>query len=174
MTLTEHLKSRHLDLNLHRPNVDEENHVATFYLWNLSNQMTGFLQYRPTGSKSVNNCSKTGKYFHYASKGCSSLSLFGVETLNLTPNVVFLTEGVFDAARLTEKGYSALALLCNDSNYDLTTFLRLLNRKVVAVCDNDKAGEKLAKFGHYYEVCEDKDLGDSSDAFVNSLLKKYV
>lgn len=172
--LVDHLKSRYLNFELHRPMLDEVNNVATFYLWNLSGQMTGFLQYRPDGTKSVNNDRDLGKYFHYTSKGCNSLSLFGVESLYLSPNVVFLTEGMFDAARLTEKGYSALALLCNDSNNDLKNFLKLLDRKVVAVCDNDKAGKKLAKFGHYSVVCEDKDLGDSSDEFVNNLLKTYA
>lgn len=171
--LVDHLKDRHLDFNLHRPVLDEENNVATFYLYNLSSQMTGFLQYRPNGSKDVNNDKVTGKYFHYVSKGCNSLSLFGVESLLLTPHVVFLTEGMFDAARLTEKGYSALALLCNDSNVNLHTFLRLLNRKVVSVCDNDKAGKKLSKFGHYSVVCNDHDLGDSSEDFVNNLLRVY-
>lgn len=171
--LVDHLKSRHLNFDVHQPMLDEANNVATFYLWTLSGQLSGFLQYRPDGSKAVNNDKDLGKYFHYKSKGCDSFSLFGVETLDLSPNVVFLTEGVFDAARLTEKGFSALALLCNDHSLDLKTWLNLLNRKVVAVCDNDKAGKKLAKFGHYSVVCEDKDLGDSSDEFVNSLLETY-
>jgi hypothetical protein len=171
--LKDHLKSRHLNFELHRPMLDEVNNVATFYLWNLSGQMTGFLQYRPDGTKDVNNDRDVGKYFHYTSKGCNSLSLFGVESLHLSPNVVFVVEGMFDATRLTEKGYSALALLCNDSNNNLRTFLKLLDRKVVAVCDNDKAGKKLAKFGNYSVVCEDHDLGDSSDEFVNELLRKY-
>jgi hypothetical protein len=36
-TVTEHLKDRHLNLELHRPMVDEENRVATFFLYNLTN-----------------------------------------------------------------------------------------------------------------------------------------
>jgi hypothetical protein len=171
--LVEHLKSRHLDFELHKPMLDEVNNVATFYLWTLSGQFSGYLQYRPDGSKDVNNDKNLGKYFHYKSKSCDSFSLFGVETLKLSPNVVFLTEGMFDAARLTEKGYSALAALSNDHSLDLKTWLNLLNRKVVAVCDNDKAGRRLAKFGHHSVVCEDKDLGESSDEFVNNLLKEY-
>ena len=49
----------------------------------------------------------------------------------------------------------------------------MLNRKVVAVCDNDVAGRKLAKFGHVAVFTEEKDLGESSDEFVTALLKKF-
>ena len=49
----------------------------------------------------------------------------------------------------------------------------MLNRKVVAVCDNDVAGRKFAKFGHVAVFTEEKDLGESSDEFVTALLKKF-
>jgi DNA primase len=92
----------------------------------------------------------------------------------LTPNVVFVCEGVFDAARLTAKGVSALAVLSNNTGKDLSNWLTMLNRKVVAVCDNDDAGRKLAKFGDVAVFCEDHDLGDSSDEFVNNLVARFV
>lgn len=45
----------------------------------------------------------------------------------------------------------------------------------VAVCDNDDAGRKLAKFGDYVEVVpEGKDLGESPDNYVQYLVNKYV
>jgi hypothetical protein len=49
----------------------------------------------------------------------------------------------------------------------------MLNRKVVAVCDNDTAGRKLAKFGDVSVFCEDHDLGDSTDEFVNTLVSQF-
>jgi DNA primase len=91
----------------------------------------------------------------------------------LTPHVVFLTEGIFDAARLTERGYSALAALTNNPTKDLRNWLSMLNRKVVAVCDNDAAGRRLAKFGDVAVFTEDKDLGEADDAFVTRLLETY-
>jgi len=36
--LREHLLNRHLDLELHRPMLDEDEGLATFYLYNLSGQ----------------------------------------------------------------------------------------------------------------------------------------
>lgn len=170
-TLTEHLKRRHLDLALHRPVLDEAERVATFYLWNLSGQMVGYQQYRPEGEKKPQNNPKEGKYFTHRTQ--PTVAVWGVESLHLTPNVVFLTEGVFDAARLTERGYSALAALSNNPSQDLRNWLTFLNRKVVAVCDNDVAGKRLAKFGDVAVFTEDHDLGDSSDEYVTRLLETY-
>ena len=170
-SVTDHLKDRYLNLELHRPVVDEVERVATFYLWNLSGQLVGYQQYRPEGEKKPQNNPKQGKYFTYRKQ--PTLAVWGVESLHLSPNVVFLTEGVFDACRLTERGYSALAVLSNNTGTDLKNWLSMLNRKVVAVCDNDDAGRKLAKFGDVAVFCEDHDLGDSSDEFVNTLVLRF-
>jgi len=101
------------------------------------------------------------------------VGVFGVESLHLTPHVVFVVEGVFDATRLTAKCYSALATLSNDPSKDVGNFLRCLGRKVVAVCDNDAAGKKLAKFGDLAVFTDSHDLGDSTNEFVEKLLSDY-
>ncbi len=171
-SVTQHLVDRHLNLDLHRPVVDEVERVATFFLYNLSGQLVGYQQYRPEGEKKPQNNPKQGKYFTYRHQ--PTLSVWGVESLHLTPDVVFLTEGVFDAARLTGRGYSALAALSNNPNQDLRNWLTCLNRKVVAVCDNDDAGRKLAKFGDVAVFTLDHDLGDSTDEYVTQLLETYA
>lgn len=168
--MKEHLKSRHLDLELHRPMVDELDRVATFYLWNLSGQLVGYQQYRPEGEKKPQNNPKEGKYFTYRSQ--PTVAVWGVESLHFG-GPVFLCEGVFDACRLTERGASALAVLSNNTGWDLKNWLGCLNIPVVAVCDNDEAGRKLAKFGHAAVFCEEKDLGDSSPEFVTTLLQRF-
>ena len=170
-TVEEHLRDRHLNLELHRPMVDEENRVATFFLYNLSGQLCGYQQYRPEGLKQRQNHAREGRYYTYRKQ--PTLALWGVESLHLSPNVVFVTEGVFDACRLTEKGYSAVAVLSNNTGWDLRNWLTMLNRKVVAVCDNDDAGRKLAKFGDCCVFTTDKDLGDSSDEYVVNMLQTY-
>jgi hypothetical protein len=169
--LKNHLKARHLDLELHRPVLDEVENVATFYLWNLSGQMVGYQQYRPDGEKKPQNNPKEGKYFTYRKQ--PTLGLWGVESLHLSDNVVFLCEGVFDACRMTKRGYSALAVLSNNTGHDLSNWLLCLNRKVVAVCDNDSAGKKLAKFGDCCVFTTEKDLGDSSEEYVTHLLETF-
>ena len=170
-TVLEHLKGRHVDLNLHRPWIDEVERVAVFYLYNLSGSIIGYQQYRPDADKMKDNHPKEGRYFTYRKQ--PTLAVWGVESLHLTPHVVFLTEGVFDAARLTERGYSALAVLTDDPTKDLRNWLSMLNRKVVAVCDNDKAGRRLAKFGDVAVFTEDKDLGEADDEYVTRLLETY-
>ena len=170
-TILEHLKDRHVDLNLHRPWIDEDERVAVFYLYNLSGSIIGYQQYRPDADKMKDNHPKEGRYFTYRKQ--PTLAVWGVESLHLTPHVVFLTEGVFDAARLTERGYSALAVLTDDPTKDLRNWLSMLNRKVVAVCDNDKAGRRLAKFGDVAVFTEDKDLGEATDEYVTRLLNEH-
>ena len=172
-TLTQHLKTRHMDVELHHPVVDEVERVATFYLWNLSGQLVGYQQYRPEGEKKPNNNPREGKYYTYRKQ--PTVVVWGVESLHLTPHVVFLTEGVFDAARLTERGVSALAILSCNTGWDLRNWLSMLNRKVVAVCDGDKAGAQLAKFGNV-SLCMlgGKDLGDADDATVDMLVREFV
>lgn len=171
MTLVEHLRSRHLDLQLHRPIVDEVEDVATFYLWNLSGQLVGYQQYRRSGEKKPQNNPKQGKYYTYRKQ--PTLAVWGVESLHLSPHVVFVTEGIFDAARLTERGYSAVAVLSNNTGWDLRNWFSILNRRVIAVCDNDAAGRALAKFGDVAVFTDDKDLGDSSDEYVTELVRKF-
>ena len=172
-TLTDHLKRRHLDVELHRPVLDEVERVVTFYLYNLSGQLVGYQQYRPEGTKKPSNNPKLGKYYTY--KKQPTLAVWGVESLHLIPHVVFLTEGLFDAARLTERRYSALAALSNDPSLELRNWLTCLNRRVVAVCDNDEkgAGKRLAKFGDQVVFTSEKDLGDSSDEEVSDILARF-
>jgi DNA primase len=109
-----------------------------------------------------------GKYFTFRKQ--PTVAVWGVESLHFG-GTVFLCEGVFDACRLTERGRSALAVLSNNPGQDLKNWLECLGRKVVTVCDNDDAGRRLAEYGHQAVFCNEKDLGDSSDEFVTSLMK---
>ena len=169
----QHLLSRHMDINLHKPYIDEIEGVATFPLWNLSGVMVGYQQYRPMGNKEEFNHPKLGKYYTYRNNNYPTISVWGVESLHLTPNIVFLTEGIFDACRLTSHGITAVAVLSNDPVPDLRNWLRGMGKVSVTVCDNDKAGAKLAKFGTYSEVVPCHDLGDASDGYVQDLIAKY-
>lgn len=165
-----HMLTRYCDLELHRPVLDEVERIATFYLWNLSGELVGYQQYRPEGEKKPQNHPTQGKYFTYRKR--PTLAVFGVETL-YRPGPLFITEGIFDACRLTNRGCAAIAVLANNPGTDLANWLYMLGRKVVAVCDNDAAGRKLAKYGHVAEFTEDKDLGDSSEEYVTQLINKY-
>lgn len=171
-TIYNHLLNRHINLDLHRPVVDEFERVATFFLYNLSGQIVGYHQYRPDAGKEKKNNPREGRYFTYRLK--RTVGVWGTESLDLRKDLVFVTEGIFDAARLTELGQPALAVLSNDPTSDLRNFLVCLGRRVVAICDPDQAGRKLAKVGHNVEIMPSKwDLGDAPDAFVAELISKY-
>jgi hypothetical protein len=161
-SILSHLKSRHLNIELHRPIVDEENGIATLLLYNLSGQIVGYQQYNPKGDKKTDNSKATGKYYTYKSKQLNTVVLWGVESLYQSNGVIYLTEGIYDAARLTNRGH--------------LNYLKLLNRPIVVVCDNDNAGKKLAKYGDYVEVVpsEYKDLGESPESYVSQLIEKYA
>lgn len=78
---------------------------------------------------------------------------------------------------MTSFGVSAIAMLSNDLSKAHSTWLKLVrkNRRVVAVCDNDSAGKKLAKFGTVSHIMEgEKDMGDASDEYVTQFLKEYL
>lgn len=172
MMIKEHLQSRYLDMNLHSVWIDETEGVATFPLWNLSGKIIGYQQYRPNADKQKKNHPKMGRYFTYLKD--KVVGVWGLESWNFS-KTLYVTEGVFDACRLTRYGYSAIATLSNDISPSLEAWMWIVrqNRFVVAVCDNDVAGQRLAKFGHSAYFVQNGDLGDASEAEVKKLLKKY-
>lgn len=172
MTVLQHLHSRRLDTSLHRVWVDENEGVATFPLWNLSGQMIGYQQYRPCANKQKANHPKMSRYFTYRKN--KTVGVWGLESWKLS-NTLFVTEGVFDACRLTSLGYAAVATLSNDVDDSLKRWLWTVkkSRWVVAVCDNDSAGRRLAKYGHLSHIVESGDLGSASDEYVRNLVKNY-
>jgi hypothetical protein len=85
-TILEHLKHRYLDIDLHKPMIDEVERLATFYLYNLSGQIVGYQQYRPEGEKKPQNNPKLGKYYTYRKQ--PTVSVWGVESLHLSPDAI--------------------------------------------------------------------------------------
>ena len=173
MTVLQNLRSRYFDMNLHTAWVDENEGVATFPLWNLSGQLVGYQQYRPSATKKKDNHPKMSRYFTYRKN--KVVGVWGLESWNLS-NTLFVTEGTFDACRLTSSGFSAVALLSNDIDASTRKWIFAVkkHRPVVSICDNDAAGLRLAKHGHLSHVVESGDLGDASDEYVANLIKEYA
>ena len=172
--LYQHLVYRNLNFNLHHVWLDEAKQVATFPLYNLAGTLLGYQQYRPDGSKAVNNDPREGKYFTRKPTNPEP-SYWGVESWNLS-NTLFLVEGLFDAARLTSLGYSALAVFTNNPGSNFMGFVSLVQkmRPVVVVCDNDAAGIKLAKYGHTYTTLSSgKDVSEADELEVLEIVKYY-
>jgi hypothetical protein len=132
MTVLENLRSRYFDTKLHTHWVNEEEGVVTFPLWNLSGQLVGYQQYRPSATKKKDNHPKMSRYFTWRKN--KVVGVWGLESWNLS-NTLFVTEGTFDACRLTYLGYSAVATLSNDVDDSLKRWLWMVrkSRRVVAV-----------------------------------------
>ena len=158
--------------------------MAYFPLWNLSGQFCGYQAYRPDASKVQKNDEK-GRYYTFRgekllAKHYKTVTVWGLESWYLS-TVLFVTEGIFDAARLTELGVSAVALLSNDPSRSTRNWLKMVRkmRPVVAVCDPGTSGVKLAKAGHYSHIVNvpvqpGADLGDAPKEYVENLIKTYT
>lgn len=167
--------------------VDHEGCSTTFYLFDFAGNLSGFQTYNPNGDKAVRGSGRRqketfkdkAKYWTYVSKGERNRRLnvvWGLETLTLHKEVVFVTEGVFDAVKVHNFGMPALAVLSNDPCDDIMTQFSLLKRTktVVVLCDADAAGNKLAKLGHFSFRTPNfdgkKDLGDLTQEEANQFL----
>lgn len=174
MDIKKHIQDRHMDLSVHKCWIDDAEGVATFPLYDPATYaLGGYQQYRPSGTKSRDNNPKLNKYYSFYSDR-HKLAVWGLESWKLS-NTLYITEGIFDAARITEVGHSAIAVIGNNPK-PLTEWLWMIrqSRRVVAVCDPDAAGQKLAKFGTTFHTMRcNTDLGDAPQSYVNDLVWKY-
>lgn len=149
--------------------IDFDKQYLTFFLWNLSGQMKGILEYNWKGDKSGNNV--PGGRYHIVSN--SGPTVFGLEWFNENLPYTFICEGVFDALSLLPYG-NALCVFSNQCE-NLKQQLDLLPGKTVAVCDGDKSGLLLAKYTDHYVICPDEEDPNSlSSSELKELLGDYA
>ena len=167
MDVKTHLLARGLNPDLYTVSWDDE--TACFALWNLSGQWVGYQQYRPFAPKTTRNDPRDGRYFTFAKE---KLAVWGLETWYFRSDVLFVTEGVFDACKLHNLGLPAVAVLANDPKR-LRPWLGSLSRYTVAVCDDDAAGAKLGRLCDRALTAQGgKDLGDMTQTQVVEFLKE--
>jgi len=169
--------------------VDKDSNTATFLLFNLSGKLIGYQQYNPSGTKQVRQSKDEkykdlAKYWTYVTKGGEfnnkrEIAVWGLDTYDLSSEL-FLTEGIFDAAKIHNAGYAAIATLANDPE-PVREWLRIIGKqkKIIAILDNDKetnAGNALQKYAHKSYKTPDpyKDLGDMPQELVNDFIKSIV
>lgn len=164
--MKDHLLSR--GIQFHRYNVSCNRWTATFRLYTPTGKWVGYQQYRPLADKTRKNNPKFGRYYTHVTNG--HLPIFGFETLDYDPSVVFVCEGIFKAVRIHRFNLPAVALLGNDAKQYMNQ-MHLLGRKIIAICDPDEAGRKLAKVGHVAPVMT-KYLDEMTDDEVEMMLKQ--
>ena len=164
-----HLKDRGINNEKKKVVIDEKTDDVYFYLYNLSSQMVGFQKYNPnyikTGQSNLDD-PRIAKYFTWVSdegKG-KSIAVWGLESFDImNDKYIFITEGIFDIARIHEAGFPGIAVLCNNPSDSLKNWLSILPQKKIVIYDNDTAGVKLKKIGDYaYTVTDVKDINDLS------------
>lgn len=134
--------------------MDYKTETVVFPLWNLSGQLIGTLDYKWLGDKKKNE-----KYQPHIPKG--KLAVYGLDSYDKNKDL-YIAEGVWDCIAIQATGRSCIAVLSNNPKH-LTSWLRTLPNKIIAVCDGDKAGKMLAKHGdHSVVLPAGKDASDLS------------
>ena len=142
MKIIDHLKSRGLNSELYDCFIDIKNNIATFLLYNLSGQIVGYQKYDPSQDKVKNNDPKACKYYTYLPREVDGV--FGLDLLNSLDRNIYITEGIFKAAKLHNLGYNSIAVLTS-SPKRLRPWLYIMKQtwNLIAIGDNDKAGKGL-------------------------------
>lgn len=175
-----HLKDRGIDPDQTRVIIDEQTNDVYFFLYNLSGQMVGFQKYnkdyQKTGQSNLDD-PRMAKYFTWVSEEGygKAIAVWGLESTKFTDKFLFITEGIFDAARIQEAGYPAIAVLCNNPNISLKGWLETLPQTKIVIYDNDVPGKRLIKFGDYaYTVPRDKDVNDLTPEEAKKFLEECL
>ncbi len=170
MKLVKHLEERGMNPKLYNLQKSYSASAITFYLWNLSGQLVGYQQYRPNKTEKKTNNPKLSRYFTYLKRDMDGV--FGLELLDFNQKTIYIVEGVFKAGVLHRLGYNALAVLTSHPKRMKPWFriLRAQGWNLVAIGDNDSAGQKLVntlKSGFLSPM----DLDEMKDEEIISLLR---
>lgn len=175
--MKEHLLKRYCETERYTCYIDEETHAATFFLFNLTGQLVGYQKYDPLANKDGRN-DQYGKYYTWCldegegGKSKKALAFFGWESYYYRSDILCVTEGLFNAARLHTREIPCLALLGNDLKKSMSLLRTIgIRRKILAICDGDEAGRKLAKFGDVSFECGTNDVNDMTTFEFENLLK---
>lgn len=174
--LSHHIKSRRLDVNKYSAVwLSQRTMTFTVGLWNLSGQLVGFQQYKPNAGKERPDNPRDARYYTYATRPHKEAELlaFGVELLDPSKPVLFIVEGMFDAVHLHNMGQNCIATLSNNPKH-LRSWLGSLGYYIVALCEGDAAGKRLASSADEAVYLPDgKDPADMSIEWYIDLITKY-
>ena len=178
--IRQHLIDRHIDLSVHSVWIDQQDQSAAFPLWTLTGKMAGYQRYRPGAEKTLRNNPEDGRYYTYVSgnrcpaKAAQDVAFWGLESWHFTSDTLFVCEGIFDAARLTSRGVSAIALLKNDCDPSTRRYFDIVRgaRRVIVVAD--ESGTRFMRIGHRTHAVPQGDLGEAADEYIDGMLEEYT
>jgi DNA primase len=172
MKLIKHLKERGVNPRLYNMVLNYNTSRVTFYLYNFSGQVVGYQQYSPAIKEKKVNHPKKARYYTYLPRMVDGV--FGLEQLDYSQAVCFVTEGFIEAANIHRLGFNAISPL-GSSPKRMKTFFRILRRrfKLVALADGDPAGKKLVNLiGQGRQL--DTDFDELSDEDKLKIIKCYL
>lgn len=142
---------------------NEQEITVTFGLWNLYGPLVGFHEYRLLPDNEDKNNTSAMRYFTVASKTdkYSKLLAFAIDLLDRKQEVLFLAEGV-----------DGLETLSSNPAH-LASWLRSTGYYLVALCEGDGAGKKLAGIAdEAIYLPKGKDPAEWFDELVNKYTKE--
>lgn len=162
-------------INIINPAIDDNEGVATFYLWNLSGQLVGYQQYRPGADKTKSNCPRDARYYTHRRGSKERVAIGGLETYHWAPYVCAV-EGIFDAVPLWVRGIPCV-FMCGIPDEQTQHFMRVQPKPVLSFLDPGVSASMkkcFTKFSDAFVQPEElgisSDLGDMNDKDVNSMI----
>ena len=139
------LLRRHYNYNKFVVWIDTNSNLATFPLYDTVGRLVGYQQYNPSTQEKKSNDPKFSRYFTYH-RGVTDTGygvVWGLDNIQNHNGTLFVTEGVFEAARLLSLGYDAVAILTSCPPRITITQLYGLGYHTLVWCgDNDDAGRR--------------------------------
>lgn len=173
-SLTDHLEERGvMDLG---GTILTENHCY-FLLYSLIGKITGYQRYFPLGDKKARSKRLLDKAKYFTHTIPTDIAFWGAHSFGYSKDVLFIVEGIFDAVKIHNAGYSCFALLCSSTPKHYAHFLNSIPIRKIIVDDNDGGatktflrikGERVTppeKFG---------DLGDMPQKDVDMFVKSVI
>jgi len=173
--LRDHLISRGCNPDDYNVILDEEDNVATFLIYTLTGKLVGFQQYRPGREKNVAKARAIAgdkldlrDLCYYTFMREKEFQIWGFDRFDWKRGPIYVVEGIFDAVKLHNAGYNAVAVFGNSPVW-LPAFREAMPHELIAVCDWDEpknpnatpAGLWLSYYTDRYMVCPPgKDPGD--------------
>jgi hypothetical protein len=157
----QHLRERGLNEHI-AAWVSQEEEIVRFPVWTIDGKLIGYQRYNWAAGKLRSNAIH-GRYITKVNPAYKEVAFWGAEFKDLSPDIIFYTEGVWDAIRIINCGYTCYAIFTCSPSRQLKEHMSLLNRnrRQIMVGDNDdnKAGMRARGFAPEFFLCPKSDPG---------------
>lgn len=151
MDFSEHLHNRGLRPWHHLLGLDHASETVHFPLYGPNFRLVGYQRYfwRGTKKSNSNQLGNAAKYFTWITPAYRPYGVYGLDNC-FGYGPLFITEGIWDAISIGNCWRDCIAVLSATPARELREWIQLLfgNRLIIAICDRDGTGGKLARIAH--------------------------